>query len=248
MKHFLKPAILPWLTLIAGGLGLALRIWLFTTGVDASGLLVAGHPAELFIWLLSAGMMVFLWFATRSLVAAPKYEFNYPRSYFGAAGCALAAVAIAVTSVSEIMGTHDTLTRVVAAVGLFASVAMIALALFRFQGRQPNIILHTITCVYFMIRLVSLYRHWSADPQLQDYCFQLLATVFLMLSTYCRAAFDVDMGQRRFLVLTHLAAVFFCYLSLVDRSTAPFYLTVSLWAFTDLCNLSPLPPQTQEEP
>ena len=247
MKRLLDPILLPWLTLIAGSLGFALRIWLFATGVDTSGLLVSGHPAELLLWLLSAGMMVLLWFATRSLVTAPKYGFNYPRSYFGAAGCGFATVAIAITSIAEIMSTHDTLARIVAVVGLFAAFAMFTLALLRLQGRQPNIAFHTIVCVYFMIRLVSLYRHWSSDPQLQDYCFQLLAIVFLMLSAYHRAAFDVGMGQRRSLVLSHLAAVFFCCISLADRSTAPFFLAVGVWALTDLCNLAPLPPQTQED-
>ena len=94
-----------------------------------------------------------------------------------------------------------------------------------------------------MVRLVSHYRHWSTDPQLQDYCFQLLAIVFLMLATYYRAAFDVDMGRRRPLVICHLAAVYFCCLSLIDGSSLCYYLPLIAWIFTDLCNLAPLAPQ-----
>ena len=247
MKRLLTPTILPPLTLLAGCLGLLLRIWLYATGVDESGLLVGGHPAEILIWLLCAGTMVFLWFFTKSLVAAPKYGFNYPRSPYAALGCALGALGIGYTSITEIIGRADTLTLLAAILGIGAAAALCFLAVLRFRGRQPNILPHALLCVYFMVQLVSLYRHWSSDPQLQDYCFPLLATVFLMLSSYHRAAFDVNMGRRRPLVLYHLIAVFFCCLSLTDKAAIPFYSSAGVWLFTDLCSLAPLPPHVQED-
>lgn len=247
MNRFLKPAILPWLTLIAGGLGLALRIWLYATGTDETGLLVAGHPAELLIWLLSAAVMVLLFWGTAPLVAAPKYPFNFPPSIFGAVGCGLAAVCIATTSVAEILSDPDTLALITAAVGLLAAACLTTLALLRFQGKQPSVVFHAIVCVYFMLRMVSLYRHWSSDPQLQDYCFQLLTTVFLMLSAYYRTTFDANMGLRRPHVLCHLAAVYFGFLCLATRTDAFFYLATGFWMFTDLCSLAPLPRSTQED-
>lgn len=247
MKRLLNPKYLPWLTLAAGVLGLLLRIWLYATGTDKSGLLVGGHPADLFIWLLCAGVMVYLWFASKPLVAAPKFEFNYPASLSGAVGCGVGALGIGCNSVTELLHYADNLTLIASILGLLASAALIILALQRYRGVQPNILLHTAVCVYFMVLLVSLYRHWSSDPQLQDYCFQLLATVCLMLSAYYRAAFDVDLGRRRPLVVFHLAAVFFCCLSITDKSIVFFYLPVGIWAFTDLCSLAPLLLHTQED-
>ena len=169
MKRLLAPTLLPWITLAAGALGLLLRIWLYSTGIDETGLLIAGHPAEILIWLLTAGMMVLLWLSTSPLVAAPKYRFNFPRSVFDATGCGFAALGIGFTSAMEIMARSDTLTSLTAIVGIFAAASLAALALMRFKGIQPGILFHVILCVYFMLRLVSLYRHWSADPQLQDY-------------------------------------------------------------------------------
>ena len=247
MKRLLNPIYLPWLTLAAGVLGLLLRIWLYATGTDKSGLLVGGHPAELFIWLLCAGVLVYLCLASKPLVAAPKFGFNYPASLGGAVGCCLGAAGIAYNSVTELLSYTDNLTRIAAIIGILASIALLFLALQRYRGEQPNVLLHTAVCGYFMVLVVSLYRHWSSDPQLQDYCFQLLATVFLMLSAYYRAAFDVDLGRRRPLVICHLAAVFFCCLSITDKSIFFFYLPMAIWAFTDLCSLAPLLLHTQEE-
>ena len=247
MKRLLAPTLLPWLTLAAGALGLLLRIWLYSTGIDETGLLISGHPAEIFIWLLAVGIPVFLWFATKPLVAAPKFAFNYPPSLFGGIGCALGAFGIGLTSLTELLSSPDTLAQAAAILGILSAAGLCFLALLRYQGRQPNILPHGLLCVYFMVRLVSLYRHWSIDPQLQDYCFQLLAMVFLMLSAYHRAAFDGNIGRRRSLVLSHLLAVFFCCLSITDKSIVFFYFPAGIWAFSDLCNLAPLPPLVQED-
>jgi len=247
MKYFSKTAYLPWLTLFAGGVGLILRFWLFSTGVDSSGLLVEGHPADLLIWLLAAMVIAGLWFATGSLVAAPKYAFNYPPSLSAAIGCGFAALGIVITSVRSLTAPEDTLTYVAAIMGIAAAAALVFLAVLRFRGLQPNILLHVIPCVFFMLRLISLYRHWSTNPQLQNYSFQLLGTVFLMLSAYYRAAFDVDMGRRRPLVLCHLITVFFCCLSITDLDAAIFYLPTGIWLFTDLCSLEPQKLQPQED-
>ena len=247
MKRLLTPTILPPLTLLAGCLGLLLRIWLFSTGADESGLLVGGHPAEILIWLLCASTLAWLWLGCRPLVAAPKYSFNYPASAIGAAGCALFALAFGFTSVTELLGRPDTLGLLAAVLGVLAALALLILAVVRYRGDQPNFLLHALVCISFMVRLVSLYRQWSTDPQLQDYCFQLLATVCLMLSFYYRAAFDVDMGRRRPLAFFHLATVFFCLLSITHKDFVFFYLPAGIWAMADLCNLAPLPPQTQED-
>ena len=247
MKHSFKPTLLPWLTLAAGGVGLLLRFWLYSTGLDHKGLLVEGHPAALFIWLLTAGVLVGLWLGTQDLVAAPKYQFNFPYSISGTAGCGLAATGLLLISVKELLNNGDALALAAAALGIVAALSLARLALLRLNGQQPNILYHGLLCVYFMVRLVSLYRSWSTDPQMQDYFPQLMATVFLMLSCYYRAAFDVNMGRRRPLVICHLAAVYFCCLSISGRENLIFYLSAGTWIFTDLCSLAPLTPKHQED-
>ena len=54
MKFDLKYNQLPLFTLLCGGLGVLLRIWLYATGLDDEGLLVTAHPAGILVLILTA--------------------------------------------------------------------------------------------------------------------------------------------------------------------------------------------------
>lgn len=241
MNNILRPKYLPWITLAAGVVGFLLRCWLFGAAMDETGYLVPGHIAEVLIWVLTACVAALLLAGTARLLQADKYSFNFPRSMAGTVGCILGAAGIAVVAWTDLGAYSDLLTTVDSVLGFLSAAALVYIACCRRQGVQPNLLGHAVICVYFMLRLVSLYRHWSSDPQLQDYCFQLLATVCLMLATYHRTAFDADSGTRRRHVLYHLAAVYFCCLSLAGGRDIPFYFGAGAWMLTDLCSLIPLP-------
>lgn len=240
MKKILNPINLPWITLAAGGIGLLLRIWLFSSGTDDGGLLSPGHPASLLLWLLTFAVVALLIWGTQRLKAGKKYSFNFPASLQRAIGCLLGALSIGVTSVIELILYPDIMTLVASLLGLICVAALVSMANCRWKGHKPNMLFHAAICLYLMIRLVSQYRHWSADPQLMDYCFQLLATVCLMLSAYHKAAFDSGSGDRRLYALFHLGAVYFCCLSLVGSQHIVFYLGTGIWMFWDLCSLKPM--------
>ena len=245
MNKLLKPNYLPWITLSAGAVGFLLRIWLLNTAVDQKGFLVSGHIAETLIWVLSAIMMAVLVLGTGRLLQAGKFSFNFPRSLAGAVGCSLGAIGIAFCCVSDLTLYSDTLTVLAAVLGFFCAASLLFIGYCRYQGKQPHFLLHAVICVFLMMRLVSLYRHWSASPQLQDYCFQLLSTVCLMLAAYHRTAFDANTGTRRRHVIFHLATVFFCCLSVAGGRDVAFYLGAGAWMFTDLCSLAPMPREEQ---
>lgn len=246
MKKLFNPANLPWFVLAAGGAGLLLRIWLLKTGMDEKGFLMPGHPADILVWVLTAAVIAVLLFCTRRLLQAAKYQFNFPQSVSGALGCVSGALGIAITSFAELVAYSDTLTLLTAAMGLVGAAALGYLGYCRQKGMHPNILCHTLISLYLMLRLISQYRHWSSDPQLQDYCFQLLATVCLMLAAYHRATFDANAGKRRPHAIYHLAAVYFCCLSLAGSESIVFYLGAGVWMLTDLCSLTPLPEQQED--
>lgn len=243
MKKLLNPTNLPCIILAAGGIGLLLRIWLLGTGTDGKGFLVSGHPAEVLIWILTAAVIALLLYCTRRLLEASKYQFNFPQSLIGAIGCMLGAFGIAITSLSELLLNPDTLTLIASILGFLSAAALLFTSHCRWKGLQPNILCHALISLYLMFRLIGQYRHWSSDPQLQDYCFQLLATVCLMLAAYHRATFDANAGKRRPHTFFHLAAVYFCCLSLAGSDNIAFYLGTGAWMMTDLCSLIPLPEQ-----
>ena len=246
MKKLLNPIYLPWFVLGTGGIGFALRIWLFTGGVDEKGFLISGHPADILIWALTIFVMVFLLIATRGLQEGGKYSFNFPASLPGSIGCGLCALGFAVTSITEFVLTADTLSRITSVLGILSAAVLGFMAYGRWKGLRTSVIYHTVICLYLIARLISQYRNWSWDPRLQDYCFQLLGTVCLMLATYHRAAFDANMGKRRPHAFFHLAAVYLCCLSLVGSENIAFYLGAGAWMLTDLCNLVPMQRRQEE--
>ena len=248
MKKYLKPATLPWFVLITGGMGIALRFWLLSSGVDAKGLLKSGHPAIILLWILTvitAGVVIY---GCLPLVEANKYAFNFPPNPLSAIGEGILAFGVLVAGILALCRSTDTISVIMAIVG-FLSVPMLLLcAFYRFKGIKPSFLFHGFVCIFWVLRLISLYRSWSPEPQLQHYIFSLLANIFVMLSFYQRTAFDAASGNRRAHVITHLAAAFFCCLSIVGSRDWYLYIACALWAATDLCRLTPMPKRAARTP
>ena len=241
MKKFLKPANLPWFVLAAGVIGIALRFWLLSTGIDDKGLLVTGHPAGILLWLLTAITAVLVILGCLPLAEANKYAFNFPPSLVGAVGDGLLALGILVSSILSLMNASDPLSTITAIAGFLSVIPLAFCAFCRFKGIKPALLFHGFVCIFWVLQLICLYRVWSPEPQLQHYIFQLFANVFMMLSLYQRTAFDVGFGNRRAHAITHLATTFFCCLSLIGSQDWFLYVTCALWAIADLCRLTPMP-------
>ena len=243
MNKIFKSTLLPVFTLICGLLGFGLRLWLFGTGIDEKGLLVAGHPASVLIWILTAIVVAVVALGVRKLMPIEKYNQLFPASPVAGIGCMLGATGILYGTIREYLQVRDTITLVTLILGLLAAVALVLLGACRWQGKRPAFWLQSAVTVYFMLHLVSQYRLWSAESQLQVYFFPLLASVFLMLTAYHGAVLDAEKGSRRWYVFGSQCALFFCCLSL-QGSSWPFYLAMALWLTTGLCSLTPA--STQE--
>lgn len=241
MKISVKPENLKYLVLGAGGLGLTLRIALYATGIDEKGLLVTGHWAGIALWLLTALVAAGLFFLTRPIQGPQRYQDAHPVSVPAGLGALALAVVILITTIRE-MGTMDTRLMTVSTVLGFAAAAMMGFVTFcRLSGMKPIFLCHGVLCIYFALRMVSQYRYWSSDPQLQDYVFYLSAYVALMLAAYHQAAFDADMGKHSSLWLLSLAAVYLCCLSLKGTLDTLLLLAAGIWAFTNLTALTVKP-------
>ena len=241
MKLNLKPKDLTYLILGAGGLGLTLRILLYTTGMDEKGLLKSGHIATVLIWGLTILVLAGLFLLTRNITGPERYEDAFPVSGMGAIGSVLAAAGVLTDTIS-IMGTRTGLQDTICiAAGFVAIAALILTALCRLGGYKPIFLCHALLSAYFALRLVCQYRAWSWDPQLQDYCFQLFACVGLMLTAYYRATFEADMGNHRKLWFASLLTVYLCCMALSGDQDRLFYLTAAIWAWTNLSNLTVRP-------
>lgn len=245
MKKILQPAILPLFTLIAGILGLALRVWLFFGGIDEKGLLVSSHPANPLVFLLTALVLVVLFLCVRPLNAVDRYQQLFPGSVFPAIGCIAAAAGIAWVSLQDLHLRTDAITLISLVLGILAVISLLALVYCRMNRIRPVCYFHMIITVYLMFHLISQYRLWSAEPQLQIYFFPLLASVFLMLACYHSAVLDARKSGRRWFVFFNQGALFCCCLSLWGDSW-PFYLAMGFWMVSNLCSLE-VQPQTPSD-
>ena len=68
MKKIFKPTWLPLFTLLAGAAGFGLRLWLFQSGIDHKGLLMADHPAGDLTFILTGIVLAVLALCVRTLM------------------------------------------------------------------------------------------------------------------------------------------------------------------------------------
>ena len=241
MKISVKPNILKYLVLGAGALGLLLRFLLYATGTDDQGLLARGHFVHYLIWILTVVTLVGTFLLSRSISGPEFYRDCFPACVPGGIGCILAAVGILITTIAEMSDGAGSAELACTVLGFAAALILLFLGFCRLSGFEPSFLFEAVLCVYFAVRMVAQYRYWSADPQLMDYCFHLLACVGLMLSAYHHAAFAAGMGSHRQLWFFSLAAVYLCCLALAGPEDQLFYLTAGIWLFTNLTSLAAQP-------
>ena len=221
----LRPARLK-LAVLGGGLaGLGLYRLLYAVGVDGRGLLKSGHFAWVLLCLLSvlaAGLLAVNTLRIKGVGGRPAHSIP------AAAACAAAALAAGSAGISHLGSAFFYAIPAFLAVPAFVIVAVC-----RIQGRRPNFLLHVVICIYFALELLKLYQTCSTEPQIQDYFFQMLACIALTVTAYQLASFDLGRGQRRWLCLSALSALYLCLVSL-GSGDAGFYLTGAAWAFTAL--------------
>lgn len=246
MDKFFNIKNMPRLALFCGGLGILLRLWYLSTE-DDRGFLARGHISMTLLLALTAVLMVLLFVGCRYLRQGNKYSFNFPASAYGGIGAALAGLGIGLASVVELLTGVDQLELLTAVLGIVAAASLVFVGHSRWKGLHPNMLFHTVICLYLMLRLLCMYRSCSANPQLADYGFELLALVCSMLSSYHRATFDANFGARAPHVFFSLAAVYFCLVALPGDTGALMYMSLGVWMFTDLCNLTPMPRELWEE-
>ena len=238
MKFDLKYNQLPLFTLLCGGIGALLRLWLYGTGLDDEGLLTAAHPAGILVLILTGLVLALLIWFLRRFHTQGKYTRQFPVSIWGAMGAFAGAAGILLTAMVELIRRETTLSLMAGLLGIVAAVALAFTGLCRLKALRPNFLFHTLVCLSLVLRLISRYQVWSADPQLHDYCFQLLATVSAMLFAYHRAALDLKSENRRPMVIIGLLGTFFCCLSLVASDAALYYGGLAAWMVTNLGELN----------
>lgn len=239
MKNPLRPKLIPLLTLSAAMLGILVRQWLFSSGIDTKGLVVSAHPANILGFVLVALVFAGIFLCLQSVKENPAYRKLFPASAFSAVGSWIAAVGIGITLIGDLERSEDNITLICNIVGIASVLSLLAVGYFRLKGIRPNPIFHTLVTVYLMLHLVCQYRGWSSETQLSVYFFRLMASIFLMLSTYHLATLDARMGNIKAALFFWYGALFFCCIALWEESPV-FYASMAVWTALSGCSLNRL--------
>lgn len=234
MLKNLKTNIAALITAGMGLLGLGLLALLYATGVDEKGLLVSGHPLLWVLGLMTVAATALIFLYCRASQGSDRFADNFPASLPGAIGSFAAAAGGLVVVLTE-LGQDTTIPGILCTVmGFLAVVAFLVTGICRFKGQRPLSLYHGGISLYFALRLVCRYRAWSANPQLTDNLFCILASVCLMLTAYHRAAFDAGVGKRRSFLFFSLLAVLLSVMALPGEDSGWLYLYGSIWAITGI--------------
>lgn len=261
--HRLRNQILLFVPTAAAALtALGLHRYMMDNCIDDMGLLIGGNLPGKLLWVLTFGFCGYLLILLSTLGGRGSYGDNFPRN-------ALCGLLMAVAGGVMLLSARD-LTAVSAAVlpeqtqalasfmvvltdsamvvlPWLSGAAMVVLGLMRMTGRKPLFVFSGILCLFYMLMLIRSYRHWSADPQLHTYCFQLLAMVLMLLCSFHRTCCDAGVIQRRKLLFTAMTAVVCSAAALSSGFQPGFFLASALWALGCGCDPVVLPPDPEEE-
>lgn len=248
MRSLPKYIHLPILAAATGAVGAFLRFFLYRTGFDEKGLLTARSPLHIACWVLAAAAAVCFALSVRKLDGSARYRNNFHASRVCGLGDLCAGALLLAASFLVMKDAQDRMEYARAFLGCLAACCLAVTGWCRMAGKRPFFAFHALVCVFFAVDMICRYRVWSGNPQLEDYCFHLLACVFLTLAAYHRTAFDAGMGSRRMSLFATLMAMMLCLLSLVGPDNSLFYLGGAVWAAANLCRLEPvLKPQLPGE-
>ena len=151
MKRYFNLSLFPWITVLTGAIGLLLRFWLFSTGIDNKGLLEEAHPANALTWIVTGITMGVLFLSIPGITRRiPKAPITGP---IQTGGCLIASVGILTASLTELMQTVDIATAVSSVLGIVAAVSLFSSAykqMIRKRGQSVELMLVT---VYLMVQM-----------------------------------------------------------------------------------------------
>lgn len=230
MKHPFRSHILPLFTVGAGGLGFALRLWLFSA-TDEKGLLPAGHFADAALYILTALVLGILFLATRQRL--PRRLNKTTTRLFCTGAYLMGGLGLLVGGLSSLASGNARLAILSTVACVIGAVVMVCMAALKFTRKRLPYWLPAILTVVLMLCTVAHCQIWGAEPELQVYFFPLLASVFLILTAYHKTKLAAKQGKVNLLAFFSQGALFLCCLSL-NSPQWPLYLGMLFWAAAQL--------------
>lgn len=229
MKKNTLPALVAVVCTLAGAVCMLLRQWLLTTGIDQKGLLVAGHIGNIASWCITAAVLLALGLFT--VLRKPQCQFHTSR--FSHIGSMLQILAFGMASTT--FDRTSILSVLCYLAALLTGICYIIRLLLHINVKQIPPLLYSAPVVFYLLFILCCYQHWSSQPQLQLFGFQLLALVCLTVSAYHRAAIALNIGNSRLYFFFSNAALFLCLAAIPGDSKPLFFLLMAASTLLDGC-------------
>lgn len=248
-----REILLPGLALAGGAAGFALRRWELNTAFEPeTGLPIAGAPATwalLALSLLMAGLILLL---------CTGHHFAFPGGYDQAFRSDSSLYVIAIIASGFLMGVGGILKlrelpaalegySGLAVRGVASALPMLLLSVlclvsaacivliarnnYRGDGKGARSMLLLAPAYAACMWLISAYQFRAADPVIEDYIYQLLAVIALLLALYFMAGFSFEKTKVKRTAFFSLLGI---YLSAVSLAGTDDLSALALFAFAIL--------------
>lgn len=222
-------------TAAAGFAGLFLQSRLLTLGYDQKGLLMTSRLELVLLWALTGLVAVTVLFFLPRLGARGTYEMNFPR-------CVTSGVLILTAGVlmgfSGFNGLVPGRLPIIPGLTFAAAVLLVLVGVCRMTGRKPGYWLELLICLFFCANLLLSYRSWNARPNVQQFAFQLLTQVWVMIFTLHRARCAGGMMDRRRLVFSGFLGLYCSFVALAGAGDPAFFGAAGLYCAGGMCELA----------
>lgn len=246
MKQKKLVDLLPAVVLTLGVVGLILRWVLYRVNLDDRLLLTPGHPLEILLWLLTLGTLGLIVRYGVSMKEPAGFEANFPPSGLCCGGCCAAAFLICYTVLSMPARTPGLPGILWKVLGVLSAPALMAAGFGRMYRLKTAFLFYVVPCLFFMFHIVTHYRVWSSEAQIQTFFYPLFAAIVLTFFLFYTAAFAVDLSYRRGQIITGLFGAFL-YLVELSRTAYPWLcLAGVILCLTSLCPMAPHPNEAKE--
>lgn len=203
---------------------------LILLALTAAGFYLRQYQQSLLVWTAVAAVVVFGLYAWRL-----QKRKEYPACKCLPATLVSLAAAVLLFGGALLRfsaGGHIALVALLAVTALCWAVT----AILRQAGKPVSVWMFIIPTVFFAAELVIKFRIWGSDPQILDYCYELLALIATMCALFHMGSFSVGKGQRRRTVFYAMCGVFFTGVALADAVSDErcIKLAVILWLSAEL--------------
>lgn len=213
-----------------GAVLLALRLGLYSHALDEKNLLKAGHPLSLLIWTVTGAALVLTVLGT---LREKKGIRPLQEGLAAALGNGIFALAIGFTVLS--LGEPISLVeKGRALLGYLCAACLLYAAFCRVKGKPVFFGCFAAVCVFFVLHLLSSYRDWSGNPQLQDYVFSMLTCASAALFAYQSCAESVGIGNAVIRRISGLLTVCFGLAAVYPVTCPLLYGASAVWALGEL--------------